>query len=51
MLIGQVPVIEMGIHSYSRNLYSRLWESKRIEESMYQVFYMIGYMVTRVTLF
>ena len=53
MLIGQVPIYRNGntymvvVGTYTLDYE----ESKRMEESMYQVFYMIGYMISRVTLF
>ena len=53
MLIGQVNIWRDG-HTYMVvvGTYSLDYgESKRIEESMYQVFYMIGYMISRITLY
>ena len=53
MLIGQVPIYRnrntyiVTVGSYTLDYE----ESKQVEESMYQVFYMIGYMISRVTLF
>ena len=53
MLIGQVPIYRNGnTYMVTVGTYTLDYEeSKRIEESMYQVFYMIGYMISRVTLF
>ncbi|MBR77579.1 MAG: hypothetical protein CMD36_06665 [Flavobacteriales bacterium] len=53
MLLAQVPIYRNGYtYIVTVGTYTLDYEeSKRIEESMYQVFYMIGYMVTRVTLF
>ena len=53
MLIGQIPIYRNGnTYMVTVGTYSLDYEeSKRIEESMYQIFYMIGYMTSRVTLF
>ena len=53
LLIGQVPIYRNGYtYIVTVGTYTLDYEeSKRIEESMYQVFYMIGYMITRVTIF
>ena len=53
MLIGIVPIYRNGnTYMVTVGTYSLDYEeSKRIEESMSQLFYMIGYMISRVTLF
>ena len=53
MLIGQVPIYRNGdTYIVTVGTYTLDYEeSKRIEESIFQVFYMIGYMISRVTLF